>query len=86
MLAVIVSTVLAVSMITLRFKIRKYATTLCWTRSDACQDFRQMCKKHLDLFNPKMSILFRNIHSTVEIQIQKRLGTVKMRFYIGEML
>ena len=40
----------------------------------------------LQLFSiPKHLLLFRNAIPTLEIQVEKRLGTVKRRFYIEEM-
>ncbi len=37
------------------------------------------------LFSIPKRLFCRNVHSTVEISTQKRLRTLKMRFYIGEM-
>ena len=42
-----------------------------------------MAKKAL--FNPKTSDYFRNAIPTLEIKTQRRLGTVKVRFFIVEM-
>lgn len=37
------------------------------------------------VFNPGMSVVFHNVMPTLEISIQERLGTVKLRSFIWKM-